>query len=93
MPPDAATSVEQYLLPHLADRERLYLVPLPFCRPPSSSRPDPVLPRTWYQPDAVDVVVAPTGYEAFAEAAGFAVVGHVPGYVILERTPGDGAEP
>jgi hypothetical protein len=84
--PDDAVSADQRALPHVSQRELVYLYPIPFAPAPDFFPPgsEPDLDR--YDDDAVDVVIAPAGFEHLAPER-FEVVARVDGYVVLRRAP------
>ena len=84
--PDDAVSADQRALPHVSQRELVYLYPIPFAPAPDFFPPgsEPDLDR--YDDDAVDVVIAPEGFEHLAPEP-FEVVARVDGYVVLRRAP------
>jgi uncharacterized membrane protein len=90
VPPDAAVSADQRVLARLSQRERAYLYPIPFAEAESffaeGSHPD----LEQYADDAVDVVIAPAGFEDLVPEDRFEVVQRLRGLVVLERREADG---
>lgn len=86
VPQDAAVSADQYLLPHLSHRERIYLYPIPFAAAPDffATRSGPQLDR--YGEDAVDLVVSATGAEGDVPVERFRLVGRRGAYMVFQRS-------
>jgi uncharacterized membrane protein len=86
VPGTASVSADQRVLPHLSEREHVYLYPIPFAEAEgffaAGSHPD--LDR--YGDDAVDYVIAPAGFEDLVPARRFEVVARLDGFVVLRWT-------
>jgi uncharacterized membrane protein len=83
--PDDVVSAEQRALPHLSQRELVYLYPIPFAPAPDFFPPGSEPDLDDYPEGWVDVVIAPTGQEDLVPE-GYEEVARVDGFVVLRRT-------
>ena len=88
-----AVTADQRVLPHLSQRERAYLFPIPFGDAPDffaeGSQPD----LDGYGPDAVDVVVAGFLPQDLVASGELEVVAELDGLVVLRRVGAPGRSP